>query len=110
MTTPTITRATGTGSLASKPQQVDVAESDPDLAVTLMEHERLALSTINVVADPLVIQVFRALHVGDDAMSDRRWATLLHDAQSYDLLDRMAADALAEDDAGLTLDLDELLS
>ncbi len=41
--------------------------------------------------------------------SDKEWTLLLDDPRSAKLLERMAAAALAEDDAHLTRDLNELL-
>lgn len=41
--------------------------------------------------------------------SDRGWDLLFNDPRSATILDRMATEALAEDDAHLTRDLDELL-
>ena len=39
-----------------------------------------------------------------------RWAEMFADPRTPQVLSRLAAEALAEDDAGLTRDLDELLA
>ncbi|HEY7349701.1 MAG TPA: hypothetical protein VH599_15400 [Ktedonobacterales bacterium] len=41
--------------------------------------------------------------------AERRWNELFNDPRSEKALDEMVAEALAEDAAGLTRDLDELL-
>ncbi len=45
----------------------------------------------------------------EEMQAEERWNELLNDPRSEKALDEMVAEALAEDEAGLTCDLDELL-
>lgn len=46
--------------------------------------------------------------VWEEELEEARWQATLSRPESLDLLDRMAAEAIAEDEAGLTRDLEEL--
>jgi hypothetical protein len=45
----------------------------------------------------------------EEIASERRWAELIADPRSHALLECLAAEAIAEHEAGETRDLDELL-
>ncbi len=45
----------------------------------------------------------------EEMQAEKRWNELFNDPRSQMALDEMVADALAEDEAGLTRDLDESL-
>ena len=50
----------------------------------------------------------RLATVWEEELEEARWQATLSRPESLDLLDRMAAEAIAEDGAGLTRDLEEL--
>ncbi|HEX6797422.1 MAG TPA: hypothetical protein VF116_06885 [Ktedonobacterales bacterium] len=50
----------------------------------------------------------RLATVWEEELEEARWQATLSRPESLDLLDRMAAEAIAEDEAGLTRDLEEL--
>ena len=66
-------------------------------AVTMAE--RLSREEQDAVAEVMLEQI----------AAERRWQGLLSDPRSATLLERMAAEAIAEYDAGLTRDLDEVV-
>lgn len=110
MSTLLISRTEGTGSLTEESEWVNAGETDADLGAALLEHALVTISTTSAAHEPLVMTIRRYEAVIDELASDGRWQKALHDPTTFDLLDRLATEALAEDDAGLTLDLDELLS
>src|SRR5579872_5011349 len=110
MATLLITRAVGTSSSASQPQQVGKSDADTDLQTALPENAQVAVSSVSLSSEPLIMNMNNYAAMIAELLSDRRWAELLSDPSSFDVLERMADEALAEEDEGLTLDLDELLS
>ena len=105
-----ITRAIGTGSSATEPRHVGKPDTATGLETVLPENAHVAVSGASTSGQQLVMTMNTYAAMIAELRSDRRWAELLSDPSSFDILDRMADEALAEDDAGLTLDLDDLLS
>lgn len=105
-----ITRTVGTGSSASEPQRVGEGESHAESEAALPENAHVVVSSTSFSSKPLILHVDRYAAMIAELRSDQRWAELLSDSSSFDLLDRLADEALAEEDAGLTLNLDDLLS
>lgn len=110
MTAELVTRTAGTGSSAQQLLRVSIGEKDTELDSAMREHARIATSTTSLSIKPVVVHIDRYESMIDELAHDARWAELLNDASSFDLLERLAEEALAEDEAGLTLDLDNLLS
>lgn len=110
MTSVVITRAMGTGSSVTQLQQVGKSDVDTDLQTALPEDAQIAVSSVSLSTEPLIMNVNNYAAMIAELLSDRRWAELLSDPSSFDFLERMADEALAEDDEGLALDLDEMLS
>lgn len=50
----------------------------------------------------------RLAAVWEEQLEEARWQKTLSSPESLELLDRMAAEAIAEDEAGLTRDMEEL--
>lgn len=105
-----IPQTAGTSSSASEPQRVGEGESSAQLEAALPENAQVAVSSSSLSREPLIMLINRYPAMVAELRSDRRWHELLSDPTTFDLLDRMADEALAEAESGLALDLDELLS
>ena len=110
MATLAIALTAGTGSSATEPQRLGKNESTADLETVLPEHAQITASGTSVSGEQLVMNASNYEAMIAELRSARRWAELLSDSSAIDLLERMADEALAEDDAGLSLDLDDLLA
>ena len=101
---------------ADSVERVHIPLSSAAVRIAQGEQSHTAESSANASADSFTVflsdidSLIGKLDAVLQAMEDdRRWDTLFNDPRSEAVLDRLVEEAFAEEDAGLTLDMDGLM-